>query len=225
MNEVDINYLTKAGHYYLILKLDKSLRDNYSYEQDTYVVDYIINKRKIADFSLNINGVLREDGSDLKDKISVSFDESLFVDGVVPAYRLIFTDKDGQVYNKIELQGDYFVTVEFIDGNYFVEQIKPFKVYEPQTYKNLIIIAIVVVVVLGAVIAIVVTVRINRKRYKKGVQKEQLKRVQKDINGMKDVNSEPQIDNSIQQNNFNNNIQNNVNNNINNDNNNPNNNV
>ena len=191
INEVELNYLTKAGTYYMILKLDDSLAKNYEYEKSIFVSTYIINQRKITDFDLIIDGVLRENGSNLINKISVEFDTNEFVDGVVPTYQLVFT-KDGEKVSQITSQGVYEVTILFVDGNYYTEMKKSFRVYEPQTFKNLIIIAIVIVVVVGAVIAIIITVKINRKRFKKGVQKEQFKRVKKNLKKSSEVNENAQ---------------------------------
>jgi len=204
INRVDLSYLTNAGTYYIILKLSDSLSKNYNFgESSVFVTTYTIKQKEIPDYELVVKGVLREDGTKLNDKISVLFDSNLFVDGIIPEYELVFS-KDGNLVTSIISEGTYTVSVVFTNSNYFTNKVTSFKVYEKQTYNNLIILISVIALVGLAFIIIIVAVRKTRKKNKQNVQKEQYKRAKNDLNTVQQNLNKANNANQNQQNNYNN---------------------
>ena len=195
INKVNLSYLTNAGTYYIILELDEDLKTNYDFGENLIFKNtYTIKQREIKDYEIVLSGVLREDGTKLNDKISVIFDESQFVDGIIPEYELIFTKEGVNITNVIS-EGDYRVTIVFANSNYYTNRVSSFKVYEPQTYTNLIIIVAVIVVAVLGVIIVIAAVRANRKKNNKNIQKEQYKRTQNEMNSNAQQNLNNQVNN------------------------------
>ena len=181
-DKVELNYVTDAGTYYIRLELSEDMGENYLVEQSVYVATYKILPRKISYYELIVQGVLRENGSSLKDRINVKFDESQFVDGIIPeGYELVFTNNKGEILEDVVTQGIYNVNVVFTNGNYEVLLTTSFTVYEPQSYKNLIIIAIVILLAVGGTIAVFISIKISRKKTKTHIQKQQIKQVNAQI--------------------------------------------
>ncbi|MBR1985139.1 MAG: hypothetical protein IKA31_05290, partial [Clostridia bacterium] len=190
--KVDLNYLTDAGEYYIILELDASLRKNYNFGDNVIDVEpdgdglviakYTINKKVIPSYTLNIEGMLRSDGKTrLNDQISITFNPNHFVDGVIPEFDMSFYRENSLVIDVID-SGIYEVRITFIgNNNYLLKENKFFSVAEPHSYNNLIlIVAIVSLGVVGIFITIMV-VRSNRKKFKNRIQKEQYNRTKADL--------------------------------------------
>jgi len=178
VNKVDLNYLTDAGSYYLVVKLNyDTLSTNFNFKKDAdendiivYSAKYTILQREVNNFEIKLDGMLREDGSRLNDRIKIVFNESEFVDEIIPDYEVVFI-KNGRVVNSVINEGVYTVRITFVDNNYICYTEKTFTVYEPQSYKNIIILISAIAVGIVGVIAVVITVKVNRKKMKNKLQK------------------------------------------------------
>jgi hypothetical protein len=194
---VALSSSTDAGTYTLVLKLASSVSNNYVVKNSSGTVlddltltsNYTIASKVISDFTLNINGILRETGEIHNSKISVSFDASEFINWEIPDYELVIT-KDGKVVSNVISTGTYYVGVVFVGNNYVVNKTYSFQVYETSGYQNILLIAIIIGSVLLVAFVIILSIRLSRAKYRKSIQKEQFKRIKKKLD---DDPSKPKI--------------------------------
>ena len=177
-NPVTLHYLIDARTYYLTLAItEDKIINNYDLDESCeyvrhngkllFVKEYTINKKEIPTFTFIQDGVLREDGNTIfNDKLSAVFDATMFVDGVVPEFSLIFFKDGERYYNDIQFAGTYQVTVQFANSNYFTNKIVEFVVYGPQNFNNLIIVVGVIALLLVGGLIVVFAIRANRKKNK-----------------------------------------------------------
>lgn len=186
--QINLNNMTNAGVYTLVLELNSYVSNNYVVKDEngtiledlTLTSTYIIARKEISDFTLYINGILRESGEIFNNRISVMFNADEFLNGEIPDYEIVYA-LDGKVIINVVSQGTYVVSVVFVGENYVVNKTHSFQVYEASGYENILLIAIIIGAVLLISSAIIISVRISRRKYKKAIQQEQLKRINKKI--------------------------------------------
>ena len=186
---IRLGYNTPVGTYKIILRLrdrdnehpELKTNYNYNYPNSQVVADYVIGQKEISQFEVRIEGgMLRENGTILNDKISIEFNAAQFVDGVVPEYEIRFT-RDGTLVNNVISAGTYYVSIVFVDGNYAVTTTRSFVVYAPQSYTVLFIVLGFIVGTMIVILIAVLAVKANRKRIRRNMQKEQLKRLEGEL--------------------------------------------
>ena len=182
---VYLNYKTNVGEYKIQIDLTDSAKANYTFDSSEIVATYTILQQEIPDYVVLIDGLLRENGTRLNDRISLKFDESYFVDGIIPEYEIHFT-KDGKEVGSVISQGTYYITVVFVDGNYSTSVTRSFVVYESQSYMVLIVSAIAVAVITLVAFVVVGTVKVNRRKYKKSIQQQQFKKIKQKVENQDD---------------------------------------
>lgn len=186
---VRLSYNTPVGTYRIILRLrdrdnenpELKTNYNYNYPNSQVVATYTIKQKEISQFEVRIDGgMIRENGTILNDKISVEFNAAQFVDGIVPEYEIRFT-RDGTLVSNVISAGTYYVSIVFVDGNYSVTTTRSFVVYEQQSYTTLLIAVGFIAGIIIFILIVVLAVRANRRRIRRNMQKEQLKRIEGEL--------------------------------------------
>ena len=181
-NVVRLGYNSPVGVYTMRVILpdeNNSLSKNYDILTPA-IATYTIEQKNIPDFVLSTDGVLRENGTILNDKISVEFDSEFFVDGVVPEYETRF-EKDGKDVGSVITSGTYYVRIVFKNGNYKCDMVRQFEVYEPQSYLSLIILISCIGGIAILTLIIVLSIRSSRRRYRRNIQKQQFEKIKESI--------------------------------------------
>ena len=127
-----------------------------------------------------VNGVLRNTGEIHNDSITVDFDENEFINGEIPDYEIVFT-KDVKVVQNVLSEGTYTASIVFVGDNYVLLTKHTFQVYETSGYQSVLLIVIIIGAIILIALAIIISIRISRRKYKKALQQEQLKRINKKI--------------------------------------------
>ena len=192
-NRVSLGTTTNAGEYTIKFFLNQSKLDklmgNYIFDSEFEQNDYTLTKKftvlqkEISGYTLAVEGVLRQTGARLNDKISVLFDMSQFVGETLPDYTLIFR-KNGSIVSSVIEQGDYEVEIVFNGDNYFATEVLRFTVLPPDGVQTLVIVAIVMGVVALVGTGVLISVRISRRNMRKTIQKQQMKRIKKELKSL-----------------------------------------
>jgi hypothetical protein len=192
-NRVSLSSRTNAGEYTIKFFLNSNkiekLKNNFIFDQEFidngYMLtkSYTVLKKQISGYTLNLDGVLRQNGERLNGKISVLFDTTQFVGGEVPGYTLVFR-KNGSVVGSVIEQGNYEVEIVFDGDNYEATERLSLTVLPPDGQHTLVVVAIVLGVVTLAGVAIGISVRIGRRNMRKNIQKQQMRRIRKELKSL-----------------------------------------
>ncbi len=192
-NRISLSASTNVGEYTIKFSLNSNrieqLKNNFIFDQEfaengyTLTKSYTVLKKQISGYTLNLDGVLRQNGERLNGKISVLFDTTQFVDGNVPSYTLIFR-KNGSVVGSVIEQGNYEVEIVFDGDNYEATEKLSFTVLPPDGQHTLVVVAIVLGVATLAGVAIGISVRIGRRNMRKNIQKQQMRRIKKELKSL-----------------------------------------
>ena len=192
-NRISLSSSTNAGEYTIKFFLNENklekLQGNFIFDQEFVENGYLLTKsykvlkKQISGYTLSIEGVLRQTGERLNDKVSVIFDKTQFVDGNIPSYTLVFR-KNGSVVSSVIEQGNYEVQIVFDGDNYEATEVLRFTVLPPDGQHTLVIVAIVLGVLALAGGAIGISVKLARRNMRKNIQKQQMRRIKKELKSL-----------------------------------------